>query len=1120
MSTKLFDLIYDRISQLDEFKVTDNQTKGFERIIRLRYRRSYSIENNDWADFQVHRRLVGLITVARSLNDNEIESICELHNTIRDTYTNTLFDSRCFIIRSGGGKSMSHNNGDKKAETNSEIKMIDMDANKMVQQNSCPKENGLFDFNVKSQLYDNSLKTRVNQSSSSSSSNSSLSDKSAKSETNFDDEQQKQQQPQASSIGVDPLSSGFLSSGFNSSEHPLETSSTSTLEQSHQQRPRTHSRNKSFDSRILNLTSTISGDNGNVNISNSKFTSRTQSSSSLVSNGDNESSPEPSSSTNEYIRYETDEQCCQQIETRVRQFISGLFWVLEKKRFERSKEKLDKVPLLMAPFEKKDLIGLDTDSRSFRKKCLGRMRKHIADLSLLAGLPVEALQHYLSAIEQLKAANDKLWLASAIEGYCATSLVLLYPSRWEHVQKLRRLFRYDQGILASLLKRSDYEQARTEVANFQDRNNAANIPIDTNLLNNRNLLKNIIPIDKFYDKYKEAASNYAQYRGAAIVEFECSFKAARSLAFFSQKLKASEFIQNAVFVAFNQTHDEQIERLIRISHLYEVIRFYRKAAFYKRFAALKTVSTQLKSPDWQKCYYLLLPALHGYEMSLNPVQHELQTTNNRTCWPGIHVQILQEMIATAGKMENEMLGMRHLSFMLQCLFNFISVDQRKDYASKLSNLAAKCGEGSPVVLHLANSFTIPSVNFTKFPTVISFRIQQLANNLKPYKLKWKKDLDIRPVDINDVFIFSALKSNRPASGNLVRSDGSIKLSHFWVEGETGQVKLRLHNYLPIELSISSIMIMTDGVAFEPKHDTSLKIKSESTAENVFLTGVPRATGCMDILGYRLHSLGVKSDCHLDQLPMTKKLKLPKKYSIEVVPRLPLMCAVCLDGQLITNNLESNDLFGDVHISSTSHVSIYNGQTKQFKIRLNNISREANELIEIVSVQVLPSKLEKCQVVHVAFDSEEINHACPSPPGQSIEFTITLNAKSNFFYDKTSSLSKASIHAKQGINSFIGKRKQVLGSSKLANLISEFQNTRKGSELTEKQLDVNKDINKEGKNFSKELFQSKQFDLAIQFEYSGGQGLISGFCRRTAVHLVVEVKPSILITHWDVISAEQ
>lgn len=37
--------------------------------------------------------------------------------------------------------------------------------------------------------------------------------------------------------------------------------------------------------------------------------------------------------------------------------INSLFWVVESKRLERSREKLEKVSLLLAPFEKRDFVG-------------------------------------------------------------------------------------------------------------------------------------------------------------------------------------------------------------------------------------------------------------------------------------------------------------------------------------------------------------------------------------------------------------------------------------------------------------------------------------------------------------------------------------------------------------------------------------------------------------------------------------------------------------------------------------------------------------------------------------------------------------------------------------------
>ncbi|CAG2112288.1 unnamed protein product, partial [Medioppia subpectinata] len=99
----------------------------------------------------------------------------------------------------------------------------------------------------------------------------------------------------------------------------------------------------------------------------------------------------------------------------------------------------------------------------------------------------------------------------------------------------------------------------------------------------KNLGKNILNNSEIYDKYKEAACHYAKYRNAAILEFECSFKAARVLTDIEKYLWSSEFIQNAVFISFNQTNEEQ-------------------AAFYRRFAALKAVSLHLQNPDWEKCY--------------------------------------------------------------------------------------------------------------------------------------------------------------------------------------------------------------------------------------------------------------------------------------------------------------------------------------------------------------------------------------------------------------------------------------------------------------------------------------------------------------------------------------
>ena len=140
------------------------------------------------------------------------------------------------------------------------------------------------------------------------------------------------------------------------------------------------------------------------------------------------------------------------------------------------------------------------------------MRKHIADLSLLAGLPQESLTNYLSAIEQLKAVGDKLWLASAYEGLCSASLALLYPARWHHIHSLRRQFHFGSSLFQNLISRCDYEMARTEVGHamkrITDKDSVANSGNDGEEAG-KTTNKNVLTMEQFYERYKEAASHYA-----------------------------------------------------------------------------------------------------------------------------------------------------------------------------------------------------------------------------------------------------------------------------------------------------------------------------------------------------------------------------------------------------------------------------------------------------------------------------------------------------------------------------------------------------------------------------------------------------------------------------------
>lgn len=54
------------------------------------------------------------------------------------------------------------------------------------------------------------------------------------------------------------------------------------------------------------------------------------------------------------------DESCSDLESHVLEFLNSLFYVLESKRLERTKEKPDKLTMLTAPFEKKDFIGADS----------------------------------------------------------------------------------------------------------------------------------------------------------------------------------------------------------------------------------------------------------------------------------------------------------------------------------------------------------------------------------------------------------------------------------------------------------------------------------------------------------------------------------------------------------------------------------------------------------------------------------------------------------------------------------------------------------------------------------------------------------------------------------------
>lgn len=448
----------------------------------MRYVRDHPVENNEWGDFQTHRRLLGLITVGKFDSQSELNEMCRAHESLKVKYTNTLFDSRCFMFAPN-------------AETNNE------------------------------------------------------------------------------------------NSDNNEPDEPIlrTTNSDITLPESNNDNTQTN--------------------NGSEPAQRSR---------------DFVTPPNFKSNATFYVENST----CIDLEEKITDFVSSLFWILEKKRLERSHEKLDKLPLLLAPFEKKDFIGLDMDTRNMRKRCVGRVTKNLADLTLQAGLVAESLNLFHSACETLRAISDSLWLGAANEGLCAASATLLYPHIRYRTMSFQRNASLQENSTQKLSIHRTSSQSQENLSGSKILNRKSNLVINlgmnstltnpTSLTNSsstsgassvtssgsggsstasspsspvsnqvitadKNQLNsnppNVLQPNDFVMKYREAIINYSKFRNAGIIETEAALKAARICIEQNRYLDVAVFLQNILYINLNMTNDLNIQRFEILTELYQRIGF-------------------------------------------------------------------------------------------------------------------------------------------------------------------------------------------------------------------------------------------------------------------------------------------------------------------------------------------------------------------------------------------------------------------------------------------------------------------------------------------------------------------------------------------------------------------
>uniref|UniRef100_A0A673ZU49 Trafficking protein particle complex subunit 9 n=1 Tax=Salmo trutta TaxID=8032 RepID=A0A673ZU49_SALTR len=600
---------------------------------------------------------------------------------------------------------------------------------------------------------------------------------------------------------------------------------------------------------------------------------------------------------------------CPDVEKRVEDFVESIFIVLESKRLDRATDKSgDKIPLLCVPFEKKDFVGLDTDSRHYKKRCQGRMRKHVGDLCLQAGMLQDALVHYHMAVELLRSVNDFLWLGAALEGLCSASVIFHYPGGTAGKAAGRKpSLAQGQGQEADAGKR---HRPGALTAN--------GISADTSSEIGR--AKNCLSPEDIIEKYKEAISYYGKYKNAGVIELEACVKAVRVLAIQKRAMEASEFLQNAVYINLGQlSEEEKIQRYSILSELYHLIGFHRKSAFFKRVAAMQCVAPTIPEPGWRACYKLLLETLPGYSLCLDP----------------------------------------------------------KDFSKGTQlDVPLLCVKTVPYTVRLSLQLYIINKTHTQAQTSVSVRSVELLDlpvSLRPHK---QKGLLENIMSSKSPFIYSPIIMH-------TRGEERNKTIEFrWVQGDVCEVQLMVYNPMPFELRVEHMGLLTSGVEFESL-PAALSLPAESGLYPVTLVGVPRTAGNINVNGYHTSVFGVTSDCLLDGLPSVRT----SGCMVEVIPSLPRL-------QLSTSLPRTwTKCPSKEELSSSVSVQLFNGETQQLTITLENIGSEDLESLEVTSKTC--NTKEKLFGEFLSWDLEEVVSQLPLKPGQSVTLTVNIKVRLDF-----------------------------------------------------------------------------------------------------------------------------
>lgn len=635
------------------------------------------------------------------------------------------------------------------------------------------------------------------------------------------------------------------------------------------------------------------------------------------------------------------------LESGVREFLRSIFFVLESRRLDLSLEKLDPAPCPSVPDEQKYRMGVENKtSKIYRKKCLGRLRKQIADYTLLTGLPALAIDAYQASIDFLKQANDLLWLAAAYEGWACAAMTIKYRfgeecSPFGAIQRVSTMTAdqmrcaqfNDQGHLGVTMghqrHRSDVDHTSVDSAvaaqlsSEDHQRRSFRLPwTDRHLSGNSSLDANEI-----IEKFKMALENYERFSFAAWIEYECMMKAASVFRFQRLYIDMESFIRDHVgkylddsFVHFD--HITKANICQNSAAVYRLIGFRRKCAFFSRLAVLFrlhiTEGETRTSSDYRQVYPILYKTLVGYGIPENP--KDIIGDLNILGPVQVQRRALHEVFMSALRAEHYDAAIRHLCYLLQVYYEYMGAETSQRMLDELARLVFSRDTVHQLNQHITLpqcGIIIPPIQMTRFPRLEKFAVCSLPAHLAP--------VVIRPQLKADIFIYSPFQNSNTSSKGAV----------YWVVDCACEVSVSVSNCLPFELSVNNLSLITEGCAFETVPVRLNLAPSADTCETVDikLIGVPRAPGKLAITGYSCEVLGVRNVCRLRDLPTSVLSNHDNKqasvFDVEVLPPLPVLE---LQTSLPRAPISEEDM------EPTAETTVYSGQIFEHTISIVNTSK--------------------------------------------------------------------------------------------------------------------------------------------------------------------------------------